>query len=84
MFYFAALKINFLSLSLYAPIYLGWASCLISFVWDQSTCQERSESDKIQNEKFLPKWDSNPQPSDWKSDALPTELAGLVECWTIK
>ena len=28
-------------------------SCLISFVWDQSTCQERVESDKIQNDKSL-------------------------------
>ena len=28
-------------------------SCLISFVWDQPTCQERVESDKIENEKFL-------------------------------
>ena len=28
-------------------------SCLISFVWDQSTCQERIESDKIQNENSL-------------------------------
>ena len=27
---------------------------LISFVWGQLTCQERVESDKIQNEKFLP------------------------------
>ena len=35
------------------PIYIGWTSCLISFVWDQSTCQERIESDKIQNEKLL-------------------------------
>ena len=40
--------------SLYAPIYLGWTSCLNSFAEDQSTCQERVESDKIQNEKFLP------------------------------
>ena len=28
-----------------APIYLGWTSCLISFVWDQSTCQECVEID---------------------------------------
>ena len=26
-----------------------------------------------------PQWDSNPQPSNSKSDALPTELAGLGE-----
>ena len=40
--------------SLYAPIYIGWTSCLISFAWDQSTCQERVGSEKIHNEKFLP------------------------------
>ena len=40
--------------SLYAPTYLGWTSCLISFAWDQSTSQERVESDKTQNEKLLP------------------------------
>ena len=43
-----------IDLSLYAPIYLGRMSCLISFVSDQSTCQERVESDKIQNKKFMP------------------------------
>ena len=39
--------------SLYSPIYFGWTSCLISFVWDRSTCQKRVESDKIQHEKVL-------------------------------
>ena len=31
-----------------------------------------------------PQWDSNPQPFDSKSDALPTELAGLGECYPFK
>ena len=38
---------------------------------------------KRQNTKWkipCPQWDSNPQPFDSKSDALPTELAGLGEC----
>ena len=39
--------------SLYAPIYLRWMSCLISFEWYQSTCQERVKSDKMQNEKLV-------------------------------
>ena len=37
---------------------------------------------KRQNTKWKiprPQWDSNPQPFDSKSDALPTELAGLGE-----
>ena len=42
-----------LSFSHSMHIYLGWTSCLISFAWGQSTCQERVGSDKIQNEKFL-------------------------------
>ena len=36
---------------------------------------------KRQNTKWklpCPQWDLNPQPFDSKSDALPTELAGLV------
>ena len=44
-------------LPLYTSICLGYTSCLISFVLDQSTCQKRVEGDKIQNEKkkqFLP------------------------------
>ena len=32
----------------------------------------------------FPQWDSNPQPFDSKSDALPTELAGLGECYPFK
>ena len=42
---------------------------------------------KRQNTKwkiFCPQWDSNPQPFDFKSDALPTELAGLGECYPFK
>ena len=66
--------------SLYAPIYLGWTSCLISFAWDQSTCQERIGSDKNKMKNSCPQWDSNPQPWVFKSDALQTKLAGLVEC----
>ena len=34
-------------------VQLGRMSCLIIFVWDQSTCQERVDSDKIRNEKLL-------------------------------
>ena len=40
--------------SVYAPIFIGWTSGLVSFVWDQSTCQVLVESNKIQIEKFLP------------------------------
>ena len=42
---------------------------------------------KRQNPKWkipCPQWDSNPQPLDSKSDALPTELAGLGECCPFK
>ena len=42
---------------------------------------------KRQNTKLkipCPQWDSNPQPFDSKSDALPTELAGLGECCPFK
>ena len=42
---------------------------------------------KRQNTKWknpCPQWDSNPQPVDSKSDALPTELAGLGECCPFK
>ena len=43
-----------------------------------------ARSDKIQNENSCPQWDSNPQPSDFKSDSLPTEPAGHVECCPFK
>ena len=42
---------------------------------------------KRQNTKWKissPQWDSNPQPFDSKSDALPTELAGLGEWYPFK
>ena len=42
---------------------------------------------KRQNTKWkgpCPQWDSNPQPFDSKSDALPNELAGLGECCPFK
>ena len=42
---------------------------------------------KRQNTKWkisCPQWDSNPQPFDSESDALPTELAGLGECYPFK
>ena len=42
---------------------------------------------KRQNTKWkilCPQWDSNPQPFDSKSDALPTELAGIGECYSFK
>ena len=42
---------------------------------------------KRQNTKWkipCPQWDSSSQPFDSKSDALPTELAGLGECCTFK
>ena len=47
--------------SLYAPIYLGWISCLISFVWHHLTCQESIESEKCKMKNSCSQWDSNPQ-----------------------
>ena len=65
-------------LSMHIHIYLGWMSCLISFVWHQSTCQERIESEKKPKMKnSCSQWESNPQPWALKSDALPTELTCL-------
>ena len=43
-----------------------------------------SEARKYKMKNSCPLWDSNPQPSDLKSDALPTELAGLGECYPFK
>ena len=53
----------------------------VSFVWDLSNCQEQVKSNKIQMKNSCPQWDSNPQPSDLESDALPTELCCL--CWKL-
>ena len=64
--------------SLHVPIYLGWLSCMLSFVWHQSTCQVRVESEKMQNEQnSYSQWNSDPQPWDLKSDDLPHELTWL-------
>ena len=42
--------------------YLGWTSCLISFVWDQSTCQERIGSEKYKmKKKPCLLWDLKPE-----------------------
>ena len=38
-----------------------------------------SKSTKFKMKNSWPQWESNQQPWDLKSDALPTELAGLVE-----
>ena len=43
-----------------------------------------SEAKKYKMKNSCPQWDSNPQPWDRKSDALPTELAGLVVCCLFK
>ena len=51
----------------------------ITFVWDQSTCQESVESDK----NAYPQLNSNPQPCDLKSSALQTKLTRLDESCTI-
>ena len=39
-----------------------------------------SEATKYKMKHSCSHWDSIPQPWDFKSDALPTELIGLVEC----
>ena len=47
----------------------------------------RITSEAGQNTKWkipCPQWDSNPEPFESKSDALPTELAGLGECCPFK
>ena len=75
---------------------LGTSTNIFSFKWLFSLCTYiprmnvmldficmgpvdlRVESDNMNNS--CPQWDSNPQPWDLKSDALPTEPVGLVEC----
>ena len=70
--------------SLYVPIYLGWTLCLITFAFDQTTCQERVGSEKYKMKNSCPQWDSKSQPWNFKSGALPTELAWFVECCPFK
>ena len=43
-----------------------------------------SKATRYKMKKSCPQWDSNPQPWDFKSDALPTALARLVECCPFK
>ena len=45
---------------------------------------EASEATKYEMKNPCRQWDSKPQPLDFKSDALTTELAGLVECCSFK
>ena len=55
--------------SLHAPIYLGWMSCLISFVLYQWSCRVRVESKKNAERKILTlSGTRNPQPWDLKYD----------------
>ena len=49
---------------------------------DLPGARRKRQNTKLKNS--CPQWDSNPQPFDSKSDALPTELAGLGECYQFK
>ena len=63
--------------SLYAPIYLGWIACLISFVGTSRPARSASKAKKCKMKNPCSEWDSNPGPWDLKSDALQTELTRL-------
>ena len=81
---FTSRLLNYLSLSLCT--YIPRADVMLDFICmgpvDLSGARRNATKYKMKN--FCPQRDSNPQPSYWKSDALPTELAGLVECWPFK
>ena len=55
-----------------------------SFNGTSRPARSASGATKYKMKNSRPQWDSNPQPSDLKSDALPTELAGLGECCPFK
>ena len=77
-------KINFLSLSLCT--YITQMDVMLDFIC-MGPVDLPGARRKRQNTKWkisCPQWDSNPQPFDSKSDALPTELAGLGECCPFK
>ena len=57
--YAAILKIIFLSLCSY---YLGWISCLISFVLGQSNSQKQGTNENYKMKNFCLRRDSNPRP----------------------
>ena len=81
--YFAAFKIIF-SLSLCT--YITRMDVMLDFIC-MGPLDLPGVRWKRQNPKWkihCPQWDSNPQSSDSKSDALPTELAGLGECCPFK
>ena len=65
--------------SLYTSIYLGWTStnCFISFHGTSRPARSASKATKYKMKNSCLRWDSNPQPWDRKSDAVPTELHGI-------
>ena len=75
---------NYLSLSLCT--YITRMDVMLDFIC-MGPVDLTATRRKRQNTKWkipCPQWDSNPQPVDSKSDALPTELAGLGECCSFK
>ena len=75
---------NYLSLSMHLYTSDGRHAWFHLYGTSQPVRSALKAKKKIQNEKILPTEDSNPQPSDFKSDAdwyRLHELAGLVECY---